>query len=83
MKLPTLSSEVGNFCLLLGEVWSHQHHGRQCQRYTAHDLNHQLAHGFMLRHAARHAEGASDSGEHCDEDFENLFPVGFHVGLSF
>ena len=27
-------------------------------------------------HAAHDAERASKGGEHCDEDFENLFPVG-------
>jgi hypothetical protein len=26
-------------------------------------------------HAARYAKGASDSGEYCDEDFEQLAPV--------
>jgi len=26
-------------------------------------------------HAARHAKGASDGGEHCDDYFEQLAPV--------
>ena len=34
--------------------------------------------GEAAPNAARYAEGASKGGEHCDEDFENLFPVGFH-----